>query len=342
MEEMKETREHFSRLALMFLAGTIIIYAVQLLAGNLVNLLRPEWLENPDISLTVSMVPMYLIGMPLLILLVRRIPAAVIEHRSMKLWQFLLAIVMCFCVMYCSNFLGIAVTTVIGILKGSMVNNVILDVVSGTSLITNVLYMVICAPIMEEFIFRKLIVDRTVRYGQGTAVLLSGLMFGLFHGNLNQFVYAFSIGMFFAFLYVKTGQIKYTIGIHMIVNFFGSIVSTWMMEAMNYEGYLEAVSAGAGMDELMQLVMDYLPGWIAYMIYFCLIIAMVIAGIVLFIVFRKRFALTAGEVQLPKGSRFKTVFLNAGMLLYCAFWIAEIVLQLFDNSFILMIYSLFR
>ncbi len=342
MEEMKETRKHFSRLALMFLAGTIIIYAVQLLVSNLVNLLRPEWLENPDISLTVSMVPMYLIGMPLLILLVRRIPATVIEHRSMKLWQFLLAIVMCFCVMYCSNFLGIAVTTVIGILKGSMVNNVILDVVSGTSLITNVLYMVICAPIMEEFIFRKLIVDRTVRYGQGTAVLLSGLMFGLFHGNLNQFVYAFSIGMFFAFLYVKTGQIKYTIGIHMIVNFFGSIVSTWMMEAMNYEGYLEAVSAGAGMDELMQLVMDYLPGWIAYMVYLCMIMTMVIAGIVLFIVFRKRFALTAGEVQLPKGSRFKNVFLNVGMLLYCAFWIAEIVLQLFDNSFILMIYSLFR
>lgn len=342
MEEMKETRNHFSRLALMFLAGTIIIYAVQLLVSNLVNLLRPEWLENPDISLTVSVVPMYLIGMPLLILLVRRIPATVIEHRSMKLWQFLLAIVMCFCVMYCSNFLGIAITTVIGILKGSMVNNVILDVVSGTSLITNVLYMVICAPIMEELIFRKLIVDRTVRYGQGTAVLLSGLMFGLFHGNLNQFVYAFAIGMFFAFLYVKTGRIKYTIGIHMIVNFFGGIVSTWMMEAMNYEGYMEAVSAGAGMDELMQLVMDYLPGWIAYMIYFCLIIAMVIAGIVLFIVFRKHFALKSGEVQLPKGNRFKTVFLNVGMLLYCAFWIAEIVLQLFDNSFILMIYSLFR
>lgn len=342
MEEMKDTRKRFSQLALMFLAGTIIIYAVQLLVSNLVALVKPEWLENPDISLTISVVPMYLIGMPLLILLVRRIPATVIEHRSMKLWQFLLAIVMCFCVMYCSNFLGIAITTVIGILKGSMVNNVILDVVSGTSLITNVLYMVICAPIMEELIFRKLIVDRTVRYGQGTAVLLSGLMFGLFHGNLNQFVYAFTIGMFFAFLYVKTGQIKYTIGIHMIVNFFGSIVSMWMMEAMNYEGYMEAVSAGAGMDELMQLVMDYLPGWIAYMVYLCMIMAMVIAGIVLFIVFRKRFALTAGAVQLPKGSRFKTVFLNVGMLLYCAFWIAEIVLQLFDNSFILMIYSLFR
>lgn len=339
MEELKESKKHFSKLALMFLLGTIVIYAVQMLVANLVSLAKPEWLANPNISLTISVVPMYLIGMPLLILFVRRVPAANVERHTMKVWQFLLAVVMCFGVMYASNFLGIAVTTVIGILKGSMVNNVILNVVSGTSPFINILYMVICAPVMEEFIFRKLIVDRTVRYGQGVAVLLSGLMFGLFHGNLNQFVYAFAIGMFFAFLYVKTGQIKYTIGIHMIVNFFGSIVSVWLMEAMNYEGYMEAVSAGAGMDELMQLVMDYLPGWIAYMIYFCMIIAMVIAGIVLFIVFRKRFVMNPGEVQIPKGSRFRTVFLNIGMILYCVFWIAEIILQLFDQSIILLLFD---
>lgn len=339
MEELKESKKHFSKLALMFLLGTIVIYAVQMFVANLVSLAKPEWLANPNISLTISVVPMYLIGMPLLILFVRRVPAATVERHTMKVWQFLLAVVMCFGVMYASNFLGIAVTTVIGILKGSMVNNVILNVVSGTSPFINILYMVICAPVMEEFIFRKLIVDRTVRYGQGVAVLLSGLMFGLFHGNLNQFVYAFAIGMFFAFLYVKTGQIKYTIGIHMIVNFFGSIVSVWMMEAMNYEGYMEAVSAGAGMDELMQLIMDYLPGWIAYMIYFCMIIAMVIAGIVLFIVFRKRFVMNPGEVQIPKGSRFRTVFLNTGMILYCVFWIAEIILQLFDQSIILLLFD---
>lgn len=339
MEELRETRKHFSKLALMFLLGTIVIYAVQIIVGNLVSVTKPEWFENPDLSLTVSMVPMYLIGMPLLILFVRKVPAAGIERHTMKVWQFLLAVVMCFGVMYASNFLGIAITSVIGVLKGSMVNNVILDVASSTSPIINILYMVVCAPIMEEFIFRKLIVDRTVRYGQGVAVLLSGLMFGLFHGNLNQFVYAFAIGMFFAFLYVKTGQIKYTIGIHMIVNFFGSIVSVWMMEAMNYEGYMEAVSAGAGMDELMQLIMDYLPGWIAYMIYFCMIIAMVIAGIVLFIVFRKRFVMNPGEVQIPKGKRFRTVFLNIGMILYCVFWIVEIILQLFDQSILLLLFD---
>lgn len=321
-------RKHFSKLGLMFFLGTVIIYAVQIGANKLVEWMKPEWLENPNISLAVAIVPLYLIGMPILIALVKRVPATAPEKHSMKAWQFLLALVMCFCVMYASNIVGNIITAIIGMLKGGVVNNVILDIASSTSLIVNFVYMVICAPIMEEFIFRKLIVDRTVRYGQGVAILVSGLMFGLFHGNLNQFVYATTMGMFLAFLYVKTGNIKYTIGIHMIVNFFGSIVSVLLMEAMNYDGYAEAALAGAGPEELMQLIMASLPGWIAYCIYVCLILAMVIAGIVLFIVFRKRFATAKGEVEIPKGKGFSTIFVNVGMGLYVIFWLAAIVRQL--------------
>lgn len=328
-EETAGIKKHFSKLGLMFLLGTIIIYAVQMAAIELAGWLKPEWLENANISLIVTILPMYLIGMPVLIALVKKVPAATPEKHSMKVWQFLLALVMCFCVMYCSNIVGSIITATIGMLKGGAVNNVMFDIVTSTSLIVNFVYMVICAPIMEEFIFRKLIVDRTVRYGQGTAILLSGLMFGLFHGNLNQFVYATTMGMFLAFLYVKTGNIKYTIGIHMIVNFFGSIVSVLLLEAMNYEGYMEAVLSGAGTEELMQLMMASLPGWIAYTIYLCMILAMIIAGIVLFIVFRKRFATQKGEVEIPKGKGFSTIFLNVGMGLYVIFWLVVIVRQLF-------------
>lgn len=329
-EIVRDAKKHFSKLGLMFLLGTIIIYAVQSGVALLVNWLKPELLTNADAALTLSVIPMYLIGMPLLILLIKLVPAVKIEKRSMKVWHFLVALVMCFCVMYCSNFVGTFITFIIGILKGSAVNNAILDIATSTSLILNFIYMVICAPIMEEYIFRKLIVDRTARFGQGVAVVISGLMFGLFHGNLNQFAYAFTMGMFLAFLYVKTGKIIYTIGLHMIVNFFGSIVSVLLLEAMNYNGYMEAVNSGASMDELMNLMMASLPGWIAYMIYFFLIMAMLIAGIVLFIVFRKRFVLEKGEVQIPKGRRFNTIIVNAGMILFGLFWLVMIILQLFE------------
>ena len=69
--------------------------------------------------------------------------------------------------------------------------------------------------------------------------MVSGLMFGLFHGNLNQFVYAFVLGLFLAFLYVKTGNLKITIALHMMINFVGGIVSSWLMRMIDLTEYEE-------------------------------------------------------------------------------------------------------
>lgn len=56
----------------MFFLGTLIIYAAQLIPMTIVQLVKPEWLDNPDISLILSVLPLYLVGMPLLILLVKK------------------------------------------------------------------------------------------------------------------------------------------------------------------------------------------------------------------------------------------------------------------------------
>lgn len=194
---------------------------------------------------------------------------------------------------------------------------------TGSNMIVTFLYMVICAPILEEYIFRKLIVDRTVKYGQGVAVVLSGLMFGLFHGNLNQFAYAFLLGMFLAFLYVKTGELKVTLGLHMCINFMGAVVSVLLLKAIHLEEYQEVIMNGADSQAVMDYMMKYLPGWIGYMIYVLFILAVLVTGIVLFIVYRKKLKLEPG--QIAKGRRFKTVIGNPGMICYCVFWIAMII-----------------
>lgn len=154
-------------------------------------------------------------------------------------------------------------------------------------------------------------------------------MFGLFHGNLNQFAYAMLLGMFLAFLYVKTGNLKITIGLHMCINFMGAVVSVLLLKAIHLDEYQEIVMNGGDAQAVMDFMMAYLPGWIGYMVYVLFILAVVITGIVLFIVFRKRFALDPG--QIPKGQRFKTVICNPGMLCYCIFWIVMILLQMFPE-----------
>ena len=330
-ESLKTTRKHFSKLGGMFILGTIIIYASQLIPATLVGILKPEWLEDSNITLALSVVPMYLVGMPALIALVRTIPAETVEKKEMKWWQFLAAIFMCFGLVYASNFLGTMITTVIGMLKGSAVQNTILDIATSISMVFIVLYMVICAPFMEEYVFRKLIVDRTVKYGQGVAVLLSGLMFGLFHGNLNQFIYAFALGCFLAFLYVKTGKLKITIALHMMINFMGGVVSVKLLEMIDLDRYMEIVADGMDMDALMLYMSENMAGWIFYFIFVIFVLAAIFTAFILFVVSlaTKKFKFACGQVVIPKGKRFSTVILNVGMLIYCIFWIAMIAIQLF-------------
>lgn len=331
-ESLKVTRKYFSRLGGMFILGTIIIYAVQMLPTALVRIFEPEWLQNGNISLTLSMVPMYLIGMPALIALVKTIPAENVEKKKMKWWQFLVAMLMCFGLVYASNLAGTIISTVISMLKGGAVQNTLLNIVTSISMIFVILYMVICAPFMEEYVFRKLIVERTIRYGQGVAVVVSGLMFGLFHGNLNQFVYAFALGCFLAFLYVKTGKLKITIAMHMMINFMGGVVSLKLMEMIDLDRYMEIVANGMDMDALMAYMAENAAGWILYMLFALFVIGTILTALIMFIVCfaTKKITFEQGQVVIPKGKRFRTVILNVGMLIYCIFWIVMIVVQLFE------------
>ncbi len=328
---LKKARKHFSRIGWMFVLGTVVIYAVQLVPVILVRMFRPRWLLNDNIALLISTLPMYLIGMPVLILLMRRIPAKLPERHTMKTGSIIVAAIMCLSLVYVFNVLGNILTTIIGALKGGMVQNELLNLTEGLDLWMIFFIMVICAPIMEELIFRKIIVDRTIHYGQGAAVMVSGLMFGLFHGNLNQFVYAFVLGMFLAFLYAKTGNLKITIGLHMLINFLGGVVSSLLMRMIDIDEYLGLASEGMDMEVMMSYFMDNLAGWIIYLCYAVFIIGIMISGTILFIVFmaKKKFTLSRGTFVIPKGKRFRTVILNAGMLVYCVIWTATIAAQLF-------------
>ena len=329
MEEYNSAKpaKDFSRLGLMFLAGTAVILCAQNLAVLAVEQWRPQWLENPAVVLMLSVLPMYLIGMPVLIGLVKKIPGTAPERRSMKVWEFLVALPMCYAVMYLSNLVGVVITGILGAIKGAPISNAVMDMATNGNMAVNVFYMVLCAPILEEYVFRKLIIDRTLRFGQGVAILVSGLMFGLFHGNISQFVYATALGLFFGFIYVKTGNLKYSIGLHMFINFFGAVVSVLVLKGIHYEEFL-LVSESGDAQTLMGFVMNHLVGFMAYMLYLGFIVVMVIAGVVLFIVYRKRLVPAPGEVSIPKGKRFSVIFLNFGMAVYCLFWIAMMVVQI--------------
>ena len=87
-----------------------------------------------------------------------------------------------------------------------------------------ILTTVIAGPVAEELIFRYMTFGRMRCYiGSKWAIILSSLLFGLYHVNLIQFIYCTIIGMFFAAIYDKSGNLWITIGAHMAINLIGII-----------------------------------------------------------------------------------------------------------------------
>lgn len=332
MQELIAAKKHFSRLGWLYMAAVLVIFSLEAVLGAVLRAVNPKWITNMDINLFISMLPMYLVGFPLLsVMLKKDVPREHIEKRKMTAGQYVLSAIVCIGLAYAANIAGLIMTTIISSFTGHTVENTIAGVVTSVSPWSVLFYTVLCAPIMEEYVFRKLIVDRAVRYGQGVAVVLSGLMFGLFHGNLNQFVYAAVIGMFLAYLYVKTGNLKITISLHMLFNFLGGFVPTMLLRKMDLESYLVFLENGS-MSGMMELI-RYKFGWFMLCGLFGLVMVSIhIAGVVLFIVFaaKRKFVFSPRQTSIPKELKLSVMLGNTGMMAFCLFWVIRIVCQLFE------------
>lgn len=89
----------------------------------------------------------------------------------------------------------------------------------GKSLWFLILCMGIIAPLAEEIVFRWLIYLRLRDYMRmGAAAVISGLIFGIYHGNLVQAVYASMLGMLFAYFLDISGSLWSSVLLHMGAN----------------------------------------------------------------------------------------------------------------------------
>ena len=95
-----------------------------------------------------------------------------------------------------------------------------------TNSVVGVISVAIVAPIVEEFIFRGLVMTRLSRVMPGwLAVLLSAAVFGLCHGELVWFCYAFVLGALFGLIDLRAGSILPSILGHAVFNAIGQIMT---------------------------------------------------------------------------------------------------------------------
>ena len=314
-EWLKQTRRDFSRIGASLCLMVVIWYALAtVLEGALYAAVggkgeAPNW-----VTYVGSGVPLYLIAMPIAVMLMGK--STVIETRKfdMKPGLFFKLLLMCLPMMWAGSVFGSMLSMV---LSNGEATDRVADLAMQTN-IWNVVFLVIVGPIFEEWLFRKQLIDRTRKYGEKTAILLSGLAFGLFHMNLFQFFYAFLLGLMFGYVYTRTSKLRYSTAMHMIINFNGGVLAPWVLTRVDLD-QLEKVSEAAengNAAAMEQWASQNVEGLAIMLVYFVLYGAVILAGFVLLIRNFKKFEFYTAPEELPRGTRAKTVCGNVGMIMF--------------------------
>lgn len=87
------------------------------------------------------------------------------------------------------------------------------------------------------------------KYGNGFAVLSISIVFGLLHGNVIQFVFAFLVGLILGYITVKTDSVVPAILVHALNNGMSVIVSIVLRcyrygRRLRHRGYVCVLAAG--------------------------------------------------------------------------------------------------
>lgn len=273
--------------------GGIIVSAV-------CKLFFKNFTQTSVYNFVVSTVPIYFIALPIFWLIIRKMPKESIGEKSeLTINQFIKILVISFGTLYIFNFLGVGINSLISMLKGSEVVNPLSDLLSKVNAIEALIFAGILAPIMEEIIFRKILLSRLRRFGDFFSIFLSAIAFGMFHGNLSQFFYAFALGCIFAYTVVKTGTIKYSIMLHMSVNIFGSVIVPQISLSNN-------------------IILTSLMG--------LLVIFFIVKSIILIVDGKKSIVLEGNLMDLSKKQQIGFMFKNSGMIAYTILSILLVVL----------------
>lgn len=310
-EIMNMDKKFFSKVGFNYLIYGIASIIIQVIIINILGLLNSNLIYDFNSLTIISAICNYILPFPILIYLMGKIDSQTPEKNTLTVKRFITYIAVTLTLMWAGNIIGLAITSLISFTTPFDVSNPVQSMINSSDIWLNLMLISIIGPIFEEIFFRKLLIDRTIKYGAKASILLSALMFGLFHGNLNQFFYAFLIGGFFAYVYIRTGKIKYTILLHIIVNLMGSVVSLFVVSGVEHitSGFVQPLDIAI------------------VMLYIMIIFASFLIGIIKLSGFKNvRIAELPGKIILREP--VKTIILNPGMILFIGFSIALMIRQI--------------
>lgn len=323
----KKCRSTYSKIALGLTVAYVAAYIAAIGLGILINYLEKNkiLILSDIVSQTItSFVPMYIICFPIIIIVLKRIEKTVQEKNKMDGKRLFILFSICFPIMLVGNLIGTFLSYIFS--KGQAENTLatLLQQLNPVMIII----AVFVGPFFEELVFRKMIIDRTVKYGEKAAIIFSSLTFAMFHMNLYQIFYAFGIGLILGYIYVRSGEIKYTMVIHMIINGLSSIVVPFLLYKSEY---MELVERLSGDNPDIEFLSAHAV-WVGlYLVYTMLYFSIICFGLAMLIVNIKKIIIKQREEELPVKKAIGASLLNVGMILFTVLTIIFIILTLLSS-----------
>ena len=330
LNDEKTARHKFSKIFFAIFVYTVVSSAVALVSSILVSTLFPATADSILNSMWyvwgMNIFCMYIVALPVLYLIIRRMRSVPRVKRRLSLKEFISFIAVGHFLMLLGSLIGNYLNLIIGAVIGQEVPDTLSDLITNSPIWVIIAIVVVIGPIVEELIFRKFLMDKLGAYGDRIAIVVSAVAFGLFHGNFYQIFYATFIGLILAYLYAKTSNIWYPIALHMIMNFIGSVLPIPLMKYFDqYSELLVDMENGIPVDTQLMTELGAIVG--AYSIFQY---ALALAGAV--VLYKKRrsiFVSDRCEVLIPKNKRVSVIIFNVGSILFAISCLGKIIMSIF-------------
>ena len=112
----------------------------------------------------------------------------------------------------------------------------IADVLYSEPLYLQILIIGILAPVCEELMFRGLIYERLTSFSNPrSAMIVTSILFGVFHGTMIQIIYAFFFSLFMIYAYRRAGSFLAPVMFHIISNL--TCIALSQIDTLSSMGY---------------------------------------------------------------------------------------------------------
>lgn len=164
------------------------------------------------------------------------------------------------------------------------------------SAIVMFIQLTVLAPLFEEFWCRGLIMESLRPYGNGFAIFVSALLFGIIHANFAQFFYAMALGIFLGYIAVSTQSLVTTTIMHAMFN---SISGMMILLAADESVGDYLLSGGSGA--------EVTPAVVLYMVWMGLIMLLLTVGVIMAIykfIKIKKYRVPKVQTEMSTGKRW--------------------------------------